>query len=121
MDVASVPGLVGNDYQIARFLIERGLAAIYLVAFAVAYVQFPALCGEHGLEPATRWLAVVPFRSAPSVFHWRYSDRLLRGVSLVGVALAALVLLGVAAAAPLPLTMLTWFVLWALYQSIVNV
>ncbi len=121
MDVGSVPGLVGNDYLIARFLLERGLGAIYLIAFAVAYSQFPALCGEHGLEPAPRWLAALPFRSAPSIFHWRYSDRLLRAASIVGMTLAALVVAGVAAALPLPLTMAIWFVLWVLYQSIVNV
>src|SRR6476619_209307 len=121
MDVGSVSGLVGNDYQIARFLLERGLGAIYLIAFVVAYVQFPALCGEHGLDPAPRWLAALPFRSSPSIFHWRYtrySDRLLRIVSVVGVVLAALVVVGVAAAVPLPLTMIIWFVLWVLYQSI---
>src|ERR1043166_932286 len=120
MDIGSVPGLVGNDYQIARFLLERGLGAIYLIAFAVAYVQFPALCGEHGLEPAPRWIAALPFRSAPSIFHWRrlaYSDRLLRIVSVVGMGLAALVVVGVAAAAPLPLTMAIWFLLWVFYQS----
>src|SRR6188472_1974027 len=109
MDIGSVPGVVGNDYQIARFLLERGLGAIYLIAFAVAFVQFPALCGEHGLEPAPRWLAVLPFRSAPSIFHWRYSDRLLRAVAVVGSLLATLVLVGVAAALPLPVAILIWF------------
>jgi Lipase maturation factor len=121
MDVANVPELLGNDYQIARFLLERGLGAIYLIAFAVAYVQFPALCGERGLEPAPRWLAVLSFRSAPSIFQWRYSDRLLCAVSVIGVLLAALVIVGLASAAPLPITMAVWFTLWVLYQSIVNV
>jgi hypothetical protein len=110
-----------DDYQIARFLIERGLAAIYFVAFVVAAIQFPALAGERGLDPAPRLLRAVRFRDAPSIFHWRYSDRLLRAVAWAGALLAAAVALGAASVAPLPLTMLIWFVLWALYLSIMNI
>src|SRR5437762_10776532 len=69
-DLLSAP-----DYQLARFLLERGIAAIYLIAFAVAIQQFPALSGERGLEPAPRFLELVRFRQAPSIFHLRYSDR----------------------------------------------
>ncbi|HYN68862.1 MAG TPA: lipase maturation factor family protein [Candidatus Eisenbacteria bacterium] len=115
-DLLSAP-----DYQVARFLLERGIAAIYLIAFAVALRQFPPLCGERGLEPAPRFLELVTFRQAPSIFHWRYSDRLLLAVSWIGVAISLTIILGLAQAAPLPVTMLAWFVLWVLYQSIVNV
>src|SRR5688572_9773577 len=100
-----MPDLSAPDYQIARFLIERGLGVIYLIAFVVAYEQFPALCGERGLTPATRILRAVPFRRAPSLFHWGYSDRRLRIVAAVGAGLALLVILGVPQAAPLPITM----------------
>ncbi|MDP8903839.1 MAG: lipase maturation factor family protein [Chloroflexota bacterium] len=113
--------LVGDDYQIARFVIERGLGAIYFVAFVVAARQFPALAGERGLEPAPQFLRRASFRDAPSIFHWRYTDRLLRLVAWSGAALAAAVVLGLAAWAPLPVTMLIWFVLWALYLSIMNI
>jgi hypothetical protein len=116
-----MPDLVAADYQIARFLIERGLGAIYLIAFVVALRQFPALCGERGLEPAPRFLAAVRFRRAPSIFQWRYSDRLLRGVAWAGILLSLSVVVGVASAAPLPVTMLVWLSLWLLYQSIVNI
>ena len=44
---------------IARLLLERGLAAIYLIAFLNAFLQFPALLGERGLMPAPRFLAAV--------------------------------------------------------------
>ncbi len=113
--------LFGGDYDVARFLIERGLGVLYLIAFVVALRQFPALAGERGLDPAPDFLALVGFRQAPSIFHWRYSDDLLRLVAWLGIALALLVSLGMAAALPLPLTMLVWFALWALYLSIVNV
>jgi hypothetical protein len=116
-----MPDLTAPDYQIARLLIERGLGVIYFIAFLVALEQFPALCGERGLTPATRILRAVPFRRAPSLFHWGYSDRRLRVTAGIGAVLAALIVLGLPQQAPLPITMLTWLALWVLYQSIVNV
>jgi Lipase maturation factor len=118
-----MPDLGAADYTVARFLLERGIAAIYLVAFVVAWKQFPALCGERGLEPAPRFLRLEPrFRDAPTIFRWIvYSDAKLRGLSAVGVAIAAALILGLPQAAPLPVTILAWFVLWASYQSIVNI
>jgi hypothetical protein len=122
-DVRDMPDLGAADYQVARFLLERGLAAIYLIGFAVALRQFPALCGERGLEPAPRYLQLVPrFLDAPTVFRWiGYSDAKLRLLSWLGIAVAVSLLLGLPQAAPLPITMLAWFVLWAGYQSIVNI
>jgi hypothetical protein len=116
-----MPDLTAADYTIARFLIERGLALIYLIAFIVAARQFPALSGERGLQPAPRLLARARFLDAPSLFHWGYSDRRLALVSWTGAAIAVLLLVGLPQQAPLPLTMLAWFGLWILYQSIVNV
>jgi len=124
-----MPELGAPDYGLARFLLERGIAAIYLVAFIVALRQFPALSGERGLEPAEEFLALVPrFLDAPSLFHWTgYSDARLRIVAWAGIAMSALLLVGVPQTLPLPidlglvLTMVAWLFLWALYQSIVNV
>jgi hypothetical protein len=116
-----MPDIGAADYAFARFMIERGLSAIYLIAFAVALRQFPALCGERGLEPAPRFLGFVRFLQAPSLFHWGYSDARLRVASWIGIAVSLALLLGLPQAAALPVTMLAWFVLWALYQSIVNV
>ena len=118
-----MPELGAPDYHLARFLLERGLAAIYLIAFAVAWRQFPALCGERGLEPAPRFLGVVPrFLDAPTLFRWTgYSDAGLRVLSAIGIAVAGSLVLGLPQAGPLPVTMLAWFVLWAGYQSIVNI
>src|SRR5688500_14888553 len=120
-----MPDLAAPDYQVARFLIERGLAALYLVAFVVAWRQFPALCGERGLEPVPRFLEAVPrFLDAPTLSRWiGYSDLKLRAMSAIGVAVSLALLAGLPQSAALPvdaglaLTMLAWFVLWALYQS----
>ncbi len=104
-----------------RLLAQRGLAAIYLVAFVVAARQFRGLMGERGLLPVPRFVARVPFRRAPSLFQWRYSDRLFAAVCWTGAALALVSLVGVTERLPLPACMAVWAVLWALYLSIVNV
>jgi hypothetical protein len=113
--------LEAPDYWLARLVIERGIGAIYFVAFLVALTQFTPLLGERGLLPVPRFVAAVPFSASPSLFHLRYSDRLLHAVAWTGLALSALVVGGVADGWPLPLEMLAWAALWALYLSIVNV
>jgi hypothetical protein len=63
----------------------------------------------------------VPFRRAPSLFHLRYSDRLLTGVAWAGTALATAALLGLPEQGPAWLSAAAWLAMWALYLSIVNV
>lgn len=116
MEWFSAPG-----YWLTRTVIERGLGLIYMSAFLAALQQFPALLGERGLLPATDYLRLVRFRQAPSLFHLRYSDGLLRVVSATGLLLAAAVVAGLPQAGPLWLPMLVWLVLWSLYLSIVNI
>lgn len=110
-----------DGYTWGRMFFTRGLAALYFVAFLVAFNQFRALLGTDGLLPIPEFVQAVPFRRAPSLFHLRYSDRFFAAVAAAGAVLAAATVLGVADLLPLPLTMLVWFVLWALYLSIVNV
>jgi hypothetical protein len=109
------------DYAISRLVVGRGLAAIYLIAFVVALRQFRPLLGEHGLLPVPDFLRSVRFRTAPSIFHWHYSDRAVVVVACVGIVLSAALVIGLGEAGPLALTMLAWALLWALYLSIVNV
>ena len=71
--------------------------------------------------PAPDFLAVAPFRVVPSLFHWRYSDGLLRGVCWFGMAVSAALLAGIPQAGPVWAAMLAWLVVWALYLSIVNI
>jgi hypothetical protein len=101
-----VQWLQAPDYWLARWLFERAVGAIYVIAFLVALNQFPALLGEHGLLPAPRFLAVTSFREVPSLFHWRYSDRLLRVVAWTGIVLGASLIIGVPQAGPVWLPML---------------
>lgn len=113
--------LAANDYWCARLVFQRALAAIYLIAFAVTLRQFRPLLGERGLLPVPRFLEAVGFIDAPSLFHWRYSDRLLAAVSWTGIALSAAALAGAGDIVPTPVGMALWAALWVLYLSIVNV
>ena len=110
-----------NDYWLARLILQRGLGAVYFIAFLVALDQFRPLLGERGLLPVPRYLEYVRFGEAPSLFHWRYSDRLLVAVSLVGLALAATVVVGLPDHWPIAAGLAVWLAMWALYLSIVNV
>jgi hypothetical protein len=116
-----VEWLRADDYWLARTLFQRALGAIYFIAFLVTLHQFRPLLGERGLLPVPEFLARVRFMDAPSIFHWRYSDRLLVAVSWAGLVLAASAVLGLPDLVPTPLAMLVWFALWAMYVSIVNV
>lgn len=109
------------DSWLARLVLQRGLGLVYLIAFLVAWGQFRPLLGERGLLPVPRYLAFVRFREAPSLFHLRYSDRLLVAVAWVGIVLSLAVVLGLPDRWPVPLTIAVWLILWALYLSIVNV
>lgn len=113
--------LAAADYEVGRWVLQRGVALIYLVAFLSAHNQFPALLGENGLLPVPEFLATTSFRRHPSIFHWRYSDRLLRLTTWVGMGTALFVLLGGLDRLPLAATFLVWMIPWTLYVSLVNV
>lgn len=110
-----------GDVWLVRLLFQRALAAIYLIAFIVVLQQFKPLLGERGLLPVPAFLRRVSFRDAPSIFCWRYSDRLLDVLAWCGIALSAAALAGLSERLPIWLSMSTWLVLWFLYLSIVNV
>ncbi len=109
------------EYWLGRLALERGTAIIYLIAFVAAAQQFRPLIGEHGMLPVPRYLAGQSFWRTPSIFHFRYSDRVFAGVCWLGAVLSAAVVAGAASFVPLWATMLIWLTLWVLYLSIVNV
>ncbi|MEU6553790.1 lipase maturation factor family protein [Streptomyces sp. NPDC046915] len=109
------------EYWLSRLVFQRALAAVYLVAFLGAALQFRALLGERGMLPIPRFVERVPFRRAPSLFHLRYSDRLFAVCAWTGCAVSAALLASLDSQLPLWGGMLLWLVPWALYLSIVNV
>ncbi|MDQ1607679.1 MAG: hypothetical protein QOE16_411, partial [Microbacteriaceae bacterium] len=110
-----------DDYELARQVLQRGTAAIYLIAFLSAVAQFPALLGEHGLLPAPRFLTTTYARRQPTLFRWRYSDRLLRLVAWLGAASAASIVAGIPQLGPSWVPAVLFLAIWFAYLSIVNV
>lgn len=106
---------------LTRLLVQKGMAAVYFIAFLSAYNQFPALLGEKGLLPAPGFLARVRFANYPSLFHWHYSDRFFKTVCAGGMLLSLLAILGLSERGPLWLSMAVWLTLWVLYLSIVSI
>ena len=113
--------MASSDYDVAREVLARGLALVYLVAFLNVRNQFRALLGERGLLPVPAFLAQTNWRAAPTLFHWRYSDRLVTAVAWAGMGLAAAVVVGAVHAAPLWIGVALWLAIWFLYLSVVNV
>lgn len=106
---------------ISRLLLQRGIAAIYMVAFIAVLLQFKPLLGERGLLPVPDFVRQVSFRNAPSIFCWRYSDRLLDLVGWTGLLLSACAFAGLTEAGPVWISVSAWLLIWFLYLSIVNV
>ena len=102
--------LVGNktpsdSYFHVRLWLVRGLGLIYLVAFSIIYLQGVALWGTDGLLPIHSYAEAVDrhfgsaasaFWNLPSLFYLDASDRSIRLMGLVGIVLAAVMLLGYA-------------------------
>ena len=110
-----------EHYDIARVVLQRGIAVIYLMAFLAVLRQFPVLLGERGLLPARPHAGRVPLRSMPTLFHTRYSDRALRVVGWAGLVLAATVVVGLPQQGPWWVVLLVFGVLYLLYLSVVNI
>lgn len=116
-----VDWLIADDYDVARIIVQRGVALTYVIAFLNVRNQFRPLLGEHGLLPVPTFLAGRGFAAAPSIFQWRYSDRLVSAVAWGGAGLASLAVVGGFDLVPLGVAVAGWLVLWAMYLSVVNV
>ena len=125
MELSQVVALLtAGDYTISREIIQRGFGVLFLIAFASAFNQFPALLGERGLTPAPRFIALTSARQAPSLFRWKrfsYSDRRLRLVCVIGMVLAASAIIGLPQAGPAWVPIPVFLGMWALYFSIVSI
>ncbi|MET7571404.1 lipase maturation factor family protein [Streptomyces sp. NPDC005492] len=109
------------DYWLSRLVFQRALAGVYLFAFLTAARQFRALIGERGMLPVPRFVELIPFGRAPSVFQLHYTDRFFAACSWTGCAVSVALAAGLDSQLPLWGGMLLWLVPWALYLSIVNV
>src|SRR4029079_16886612 len=83
-----------SRYWYSRFVFERGLALIYLIAFVAVVNQFVPLLGERGLPLVPRFIEAVPFRVSPSLFYFRATDVVFRGAGWLGILLSLVALSG---------------------------
>ncbi|MEA5455828.1 lipase maturation factor family protein [Sinomonas sp. JGH33] len=109
------------DYQLARVVLQRGIAVLFFIAFLSSLNQFPALLGERGLLPVPEFIAAFHRLRRPTLFRWGYSDRRLRWMCGAGLAISGLIVLGVPQLGPPWVPLLAFLALWGLYMSIVNV
>ena len=108
-------------YWYSRWLFERSLALLYLVAFLCAANQFVPLLGERGLLPVRRFVTDVPFSASPSLFFFAPSDRAFRIAGWIGVLVSCVALSGILQRRSALAAAAMWATLWILYLSFVNV
>lgn len=121
-------GFAAVDYGFAREVLQRGIAALYLVAFVSTLNQFRPLLGERGLLPAPDLLAWVAGSHErrrmlhPTLFaHVRYTDRRLAALCWAGIAVAAVLVAGLPQVGPPWVPMICFLLLWGGYMSIVSI
>jgi hypothetical protein len=110
-----------GEYWLTRFLFQRALGIVYLVAFLIAFFQFRALCGEHGILPVPLFLKRIRFWEAPSLFWLSPTDRAFALAAALGIALSLLTLTGLSDRFGIWVSVAVWGLLWLLYLSFVNV
>lgn len=121
-------GFAAVDFGFAREVLQRGIAALYLVAFVSTLNQFRPLLGERGLLPAPMLLDWVGTKKSrrrmlhPTVFlYLRYSDRRLLLLCAAGIVVAAALVVGIPQLGPPWVPMLCFLVLWLGYMSVVSI
>ncbi|WP_426186211.1 lipase maturation factor family protein [Microbacterium sp. TWP3-1-2b2] len=121
-------GFAAVDFGFAREVLQRGIAALYLVAFVSSLNQFRPLLGEHGLLPAPAlldWAATSKARGRmlhPTLFRRiRYTDRRLAMLCWAGIVIAALLIVGIPQLAPPWVPMACFLALWIGYMSISSI
>ncbi len=121
-------GFAAVDYVLGREVLQRGIAALFFIAFLSTHNQFRALLGERGLLPAPdllQWAAASPSRGRmlrPTLFRRiRYTDRRLVLLCRLGMLIAAALVLGLPQLAGPWVPMLCFLGLWAGYMSITSI
>ncbi|WP_314505244.1 lipase maturation factor family protein [uncultured Microbacterium sp.] len=121
-------GFAAVDFEFARQVLQRGIAALFLVAFLSSLNQFRPLLGEHGLLPAPELLdwARSSKRAGrmlhPTLFRWvRYTDRRLVTLCVGGIVVSATLIAGIPQLGPPWVPMIAFLLLWAGYMSMTSI
>ncbi|MCX6502659.1 MAG: lipase maturation factor family protein [Microbacterium sp.] len=121
-------GFAAVDYELGRQVLQRGIAALYLIAFLSSLNQFRPLLGERGLLPAPELLAWAGSSARrarmlrPTLFRRiRYTDRRLVVLCVAGMIVAAALVVGLPQLAGPWVPMLCFLALWFGYMSITSI
>ena len=121
-------GFAAVDFEFARQVLQRGIAALYLVAFVSTLNQFRPLLGERGLLPAPElleWARTSPRGRRmlrPTVFRYAaYTDRRLAALCWTGITIAVLLVCGIPQLLSPWAAMACFLALWLGYMSIVSI
>lgn len=121
-------GFAAVDFPFAREVLQRGIAALYVIAFVSTLNQFRPLLGERGLLPAPTLLAWVSSSKArrrmlhPTLFtRIRYTDRRLAALCWAGIVTGVLLVAGIPQWGPPWVPMVLFLLLWLGYLSIVSI
>ena len=121
-------GFAAVEFGFAREVLQRGIAALYVVAFLSTLNQFRPLLGERGLLPAPdllAWATSSKIRTRmlrPTLFsRIRYTDRRLVALCWAGMAIGALLVAGIPQLGPPWLPMIGFLLLWLGYMSITSI
>ncbi len=124
----AMDGFAAVDFGFAREVLQRGIAALFLVAFVSSLNQFRPLLGERGLLPAPElleWVASSRSRGRmlrPTVFtRIRYTDRRLVALCWAGIIVSAALIGGIPQLAPPWVPMVCFLLLWLGYMSISSI
>jgi hypothetical protein len=123
-----VDGFAAVDFEFARQVLQRGIAALFVVAFISTLNQFRPLLGERGLLPAPELLDWVRTseRAAgllrPTLFRYvGYTDRRLVALCVAGIVIASTLVLGIPQLGPPWVPMACFLALWIGYMSVTSI
>lgn len=121
-------GFAAVDFGFAREVLQRGIAALFFVAFVSSLNQFRPLLGERGLLPTPAlldWASSSKSRGRmlrPTLFrHIRYTDRRLATLCWAGIVVSVLLVVGIPQLAPPWVPMVCFLALWFGYMSITSI
>lgn len=113
-----------GGYEVARWLLLRGVAFVYLLAFLNALRQYRPLAGEHGLMPLDSYRSRWKFRERPSLFYYVRGDRWIAVAAFAGVLGSLAAFLGLPGFfdgwTAIAVHVALWLTLWTLYLSFAN-
>ncbi|WP_127473092.1 lipase maturation factor family protein [Microbacterium sulfonylureivorans] len=120
-------GFAAVDFEFARQVLQRGIAALFVIAFVSTLNQFRPLLGERGLLPAPElleWARTSPRGRMlrPTLFRrLGYTDRRLAALCWTGIAIAAALVCGIPQLLTPWAPMVCFLALWLGYMSVVSI